>query len=367
MFTPIVAGTVGYGTCQAVRLMFSERSILPAATTPLRGVNLGGWLVLEKWMTPSLFASQSATDEYTFCEQAGKSEFKKLQKFRDSFITEADFKWLHKQGIGAVRLPVGYWVFGDEPPYQGTIKYVDKVFDWATKHNIKVLVGLHGAPGSQNGWDHSGRSGVIGWHTDPANIPKTLSVIERLARRYGKHQQLLGISLLNEPKPSVPKKVLMDYYQQAYAIVRRHCGSEAWVVIHDNFRPRRWRRELRSPGYQNVYIDTHHYQCFSKRDKRHDIAWHLKRATTALPRQLQKLGSYHPVIVGEWSLALDRASIGKLNDAQDDALRRAYAAAQLLAYSHTRAWFFWSYKTEKGGAWSYLDSVERGWLPASWK
>ncbi len=27
----------------------------------LRGVNLGGWLVLEKWITPSLFADLAAT------------------------------------------------------------------------------------------------------------------------------------------------------------------------------------------------------------------------------------------------------------------------------------------------------------------
>ena len=31
----------------------------------LRGVNLGGWLVLEKWMTPSVFEGLQATDETT--------------------------------------------------------------------------------------------------------------------------------------------------------------------------------------------------------------------------------------------------------------------------------------------------------------
>lgn len=29
----------------------------------LQGVNLGGWLVLEKWMTPSLFDGTTAADE----------------------------------------------------------------------------------------------------------------------------------------------------------------------------------------------------------------------------------------------------------------------------------------------------------------
>ena len=33
----------------------------------LRGVNLGSWLVLEKWMVPSLFEGVEATDETTWC------------------------------------------------------------------------------------------------------------------------------------------------------------------------------------------------------------------------------------------------------------------------------------------------------------
>ena len=42
------------------------------APVRLRGVNLGGWLVLEKWMTPSLFEGLSATDETTWCAELGR-------------------------------------------------------------------------------------------------------------------------------------------------------------------------------------------------------------------------------------------------------------------------------------------------------
>ena len=38
----------------------------------IRGVNLGGWLVLEKWMTPSLFEGLNATDETSFRVEPGK-------------------------------------------------------------------------------------------------------------------------------------------------------------------------------------------------------------------------------------------------------------------------------------------------------
>jgi glucan 1,3-beta-glucosidase len=42
---------------------------------------------------------------------------------------------------------------------------------------------------------------------------------------------------------------------------------------------------------------------------------------------------------------------------------RAFGAAQLLSYESTRGWFFWTYKTESGGGWSFRDCVKRGWMP----
>ena len=43
----------------------------------LRGVNLGGWLVLEKWMTPSLFAGLQAEDETAWCLEMAERAAKK--------------------------------------------------------------------------------------------------------------------------------------------------------------------------------------------------------------------------------------------------------------------------------------------------
>jgi hypothetical protein len=47
----------------------------------VRGVNIGGWMVLEPWITPSLFyqflgkgEGEIAVDSYTFCEVLGAKE-----------------------------------------------------------------------------------------------------------------------------------------------------------------------------------------------------------------------------------------------------------------------------------------------------
>lgn len=327
------------------------------------GVNLGGWLVLEKWMTPSVFDDLTATDEFTFCDTAEESDFEKLEKHRDTFITKDDFDWLKKQGIQAVRLPVGYWTFGDEEPYAGTIKYVDKAFKWANETGLKILLDMHAAPGSQNGWDHSGQSGDCAWHKDENNIIKTLDVLTRLTKRYAHDPALLGIELLNEPKWTVPRRVLLRYYETAYYMIRGEAGDKTMVVFSDNFRPRRWKRQLRAPDYQNIFMDTHQYQTFSRKDKKLDIAGHLVKTMHHVPKALRKMQRYHPVIVGEWSLALDPLSLQGLSKADKEAVRRAYGAAQLLAYRQSSAWFYWSYKTEDSGVWSFRDCVEKGWLP----
>lgn len=330
---------------------------------PIYGVNLGGWLVLEKWMTPQLFDGTQAADEYTLCQVQGAGMARRLKEHRETFVTKKDFVWLRDNGVQAVRLPVGYGAFGNEPPYTRTIEYVDRAFKWAEETGLVILLDLHTAPGSQNGLDHSGRRGEFLWHKNEANIIKTLEILTKLAKRYAGHTSLLGIELLNEPEAKIPRKKIMKYYEAAYRMIRTECGLDTWVVFSDSFKPKLWKRKFQRSDYINMFIDTHHYQTFSKKDKKRNVFEHIERALKELPGQLAKMGKAHPVIVGEWSLALDTASLEGLDEVGREAAIRAFAAAQLLAFQNTRAWFFWSYKTQDGGMWSYRDAVTTGRLP----
>ena len=40
----------------------------------IKGVNLGGWLVLEKWMAPHLFDGTNADDEYYLPQELSEKE-----------------------------------------------------------------------------------------------------------------------------------------------------------------------------------------------------------------------------------------------------------------------------------------------------
>jgi glucan 1,3-beta-glucosidase len=332
----------------------------------IKGVNLGGWLVLEPWITPSLFRA-GEVDEFTLCQQADNAQRAQLRRHRETFVTKKDFQWLAERGIEAVRIPVGYWVFGDAAPFVGTIDFLDKAFDWARTYGIKVLICLHGAPGSQNGRPHSGNAmqGQAQWHKDRQHIAQTTQVIERLASRYAERDNLLGIELLNEPSKEVPRRMLRKYYRQAYRKVRYYCGPDVWVVINDGLNPRPWLWSwwLRWPLHRQVYQDTHSYQIFTPADMQLDVPGHITKTKGPVARRLRIIGWYRRIIVGEWSAALDPQSMAGLTGAALNQAYKDYAAAQLEAYNRTDGWFYWTYRTEGSGPWSLRQMVEQGLLP----
>lgn len=92
-----------------------------------------------------------------------------------------------------------YFIFGDRAPLIGCIDELDKAFNWAEKYGLTILIDLHTAPMSQNGFDNGGISGVCKWAQLPDEVEFVLSVLERLAKRYGHRRALMGIEIINEP------------------------------------------------------------------------------------------------------------------------------------------------------------------------
>ncbi len=324
---------------------------------------MGGWLVLERWITQSLFNGLLATDETGFCIECGDSKNEKLRKHRKSFITEADFEWLAGRGINAVRIPVSHWLFGNLEPYVGADDTLDQAFEWAAKNNLKVILDIHTAPGSQNGWDHSGKAGKITWHKSNQNIETSINFVTRLAERYKDAISLWGIELLNEPDGRIPEKILKEYYLKSYVEIRKICGDGVRVIISDSFKPFVWHDFMAGDEYKNTVLDSHMYQCFRRRDKRLNLQGHLSKAKAEWRQQIDKVSRQTPVIVGEWSLGLDPSTLKNMEQKDRNAALREYANAQLMAFANAEGWFFWTYKTENEGGWNFRHCVETGLLP----
>lgn len=83
---------------------------------------------------------------------------------------------------------------------QGQLEYMERAISWSAAAGLKVWIDLHGAPGSQNGFDNSGFRDGLGWQSIPGNVEHTKKVIHELVRQFASHPAVTGIELLNERK-----------------------------------------------------------------------------------------------------------------------------------------------------------------------
>ena len=145
---------------------------------------------------------------------------------------------------------------------------MENAINWARATGLKVWIDLHGAPGSQNGFDNSGHNGTVGWGKG-TTVADTLAVIQLIANKYAQKQYqdvVVGIELLNEPlttKINGGFDTIQLYYNKCYADVRKI--SDTPVVLQDGFNnASMWDGTLTSTQVQDIIIDHHEYQCFTQ-------------------------------------------------------------------------------------------------------
>lgn len=346
----------------------------------IKGVNLGNWLVLEKWMSPALFDGTEAEDETWLARKCKPAEYEvRMRIHREYYITERDFAIIAANGLNMVRIPVPYFIFGDRDPFIRCVEYLDKAFDWAEKFGLQILIDLHTAPGSQNGFDNGGLTGVCKFGQEPEEVEYVLDVLEKLAQRYGKRQGLWGIEILNEPvsdalwntlksirhyppvdeqeaegSGGIPSSFLRDFYVKAYRKIRKYADASKAVVIHEGFRFQEWKDFMREEEFQNVYLDVHIYlmmQMPMDTVEAYDKFFEEKAA------EIADMQRYFPVIVGEWCIenplstklaeqqkAGEFEGTGEEFDKAQKEIYRKIAEGYDKIFQACEGSFFWSYK-----------------------
>ena len=367
----------------------------------VKGVNLGNWLVLEKWMSPALFEGTTAEDEYYLPRQLSPEVYEaRIKIHRAEYISERDFVIIKRMGMDTVRIPVPYFIFGDREPFIGCIEELDKAFNWAERYGLKILIDLHTAPESQNGFDNGGICGVCKWAQNPDEVEFVHTVLERLAKRYGHREGLWGIEAINEPimegmwelfdvpnrYPAVDKEMakgsgpisqtfLKTFYEEAYFRVRKYMPEEKYFVFHDGFNLTAWKDFMRHPKYVNVVLDTHQYLMVAEsKGCEQTLEGYEKYVKENLSKQIKEMEQYFPVICGEWclfnSLACGYDTNGGKNvfnnvenvgesvveDNKKAQIYRRLAKAQIDAWNQGSGYFYWNYKL-------LIDTVnEQGWI-----
>lgn len=385
-------------------------------------MNIGGWLVLEPWITPSIFESldqsKNIVDEFTLTKEYGVNGAAGiLQPHWDSWCTFADFQKIQQSGFNMVRIPIGYWsytLYDGETYTQGASAYLDKAVEWARQLGLKVWVDLHGAPYSQNGFDNSGqKKSAPGWQQGDS-VQQTLDVLKIITEKYAPQQDVvIGIELLNEPLgSSLNFDVLKGFYQSGFDQVRQ--TSNTPVVLQDAFYPASTWNNFLTPAQNNaqngmsnsskiltpfaevlantliVLIDHHEYQVFTN----DFVAMQPWQHRQYVCNNADQYGNAdHWVVVGEWTGAMTDCAkylngykvgsrydgtypgstyVGSCADKSlianwDDDMRgdmRGYIEAQLETFEQrANGWIFWNFKTEAAQEWDAFALIDAGIFP----
>eukprot|EP00526_Cylindrotheca_closterium_P005643 CAMPEP_0113643590 /NCGR_PEP_ID=MMETSP0017_2-20120614/22927_1 /TAXON_ID=2856 /ORGANISM="Cylindrotheca closterium" /LENGTH=569 /DNA_ID=CAMNT_0000555127 /DNA_START=90 /DNA_END=1799 /DNA_ORIENTATION=- /assembly_acc=CAM_ASM_000147 len=454
------------------RIRLEEEFETNAANPPkkwIRGVNLGGWLLAEQFITPYLFAVNSCHVQGDLCWYPGQigapedndnwcdpEKCRPVQKFVqedgnadyhpkgaepylgypmdemtlgqtfdrkdiaheymerhwDTFLNKQHLIDLKEAGVTHLRVPMGFWVRGNvqdgEPFIGGSWPYFARMVDWCREIGLEVWADLHGAPGSQNGFDNSGYllepHTCMGWSDRAENVARTVEILRDIVVNgivgEGMTDVVTGVGLLNEPMLDCDQDVLRQYYNDGLEIVRSAMGKDTSVFVGDMFQS--WRF---NDGFwddePNTFLDTHQYHVFFEMGRaftpRQHIAYlcrHNSEEVVACcyedaPNNTIPTVNGIQKIVGEWTGAYDQLPtavapyvmevIGETGVAPrlNRTLSRArmrflenFVKAQMVVYEAkedtvSHGWFFWNFHME-GGAyaeWDFLRGVKEGWMP----
>eukprot|EP01029_Cantina_marsupialis_P029199 TRINITY_DN779931_c0_g1_i1.p1 TRINITY_DN779931_c0_g1~~TRINITY_DN779931_c0_g1_i1.p1 ORF type:complete len:444 (-),score=106.18 TRINITY_DN779931_c0_g1_i1:500-1831(-) len=324
-----------------------------AKSKAMVGTNMGGWMVLEPWITPSMFyrflgkthKEGVGFDQYTFCEALGPETGNKVLKAHwKSWVNEDMIKGMASRGIETVRLPIGDWTLRQYGPYVGCTDGADKYIDWfmdmCHKHGIKVLLDVHCVKDSQNGFDNSGKASNMKWldenhfmhweilagnwmgnwngthydHINQSNINFAVETVSMLLDRWGSHPALYALEPVNEPWWNSDMMVLKNFYRVVRRLIQIK-APDVLFVFHDAFKldANLWNDLFEDT--KNVVLDHHYYSAWwPKMDTIGEYCDHYGSGLNGVK------SIKYDVWIGEWALATDTCAmwLGGFNDRNSD-------------------------------------------------
>lgn len=371
--------------------------IAPPGTHPLKrdifrnrqnyGVNIGLCFVQERWICGLLFGDGCETElqmaNNLIKQHGAHGARERLEGFWQLFMNDDDWRWLKEQGVTAVRIPIGYWEVAEGQFAKGTHfapalpAYVNAwlIFklhfvEPALKHDIGVLVDMHGLPGGANSLDHSGETcdqGAKFWDDADAQL-SMVKAFQWIVTDLNKFDNIAGIQLCNEAEYCELLKKQGTFYGAAINAIRE-ADATIPIIISDSWNPRLWTNWVQDKQLGlntiGVVVDDHVYRCFSGEDHNSLPQEIIARLNHTVLTPLNDNGKGVDFMIGEYSCVLD-GQLWLKGDAQGhrDELVKQYGRTQVEIFSQRAKWgfFFWTYKFESGsgGEWDFRAMTEAG-------
>lgn len=242
----------------------------------LRGLNLGGWLIMEDWFCP---VSNNKTGDLVtysvFTERFGTEKtYELFNIYQDNWIVESDFKNISDMGFNCVRIPFWYrnfqsddngtWILDENG--QIDLSRLEWAVEMCRKYGLYAILDLHAANGVQGYADHAGhkdnyhffdRNEKGEWYREQA-----VELWRVIAERFAGDPAIAMFDLLNEPMCNVPltkriHKYIWEYYDMCYDAIRAEDPDRVITMIGT------WSaNKLPNPkeyGWENVVYQYHQY------------------------------------------------------------------------------------------------------------
>jgi endoglucanase len=257
---------------QMSMLHANGRSIVNAdgAVVPLVGVNLGGWFVMEKWMTP--LDSGSLPDTYSVLQKLDSrfgvaTEQSLIKTFQQSWITTTDLDNIKNAGFNVVRAPIwwGQFYLLNNQTASGWRADAFEVLDWLVNacaaRGIYVIIDMHGVVGGQSTSDDTGRSGQNQYWTNNDFQGDTAYMWWQIANHYKGNPTVAAYDLINEPIGTPSSDTVLNLYNELYQSIRSVDPSHM-IIMEGTWGNWNWSM-LPNPnvyGWTNVAYQMHEYQ-----------------------------------------------------------------------------------------------------------
>ncbi|TFK68459.1 glycoside hydrolase [Pluteus cervinus] len=381
------------------------------------GVNLGGWFVLEPFISPALFQKYpGASDEWTLstamaADTSAGGGLQQLEDHYNTFITEQDIAEIAGAGMNWVRIPIPFWAVDKWPgePFlaQTSWKYILRAIEWCRKYGVRVNIDLHTIPGSQNGYNHSGKGGEVDFLNGVmgfANAQRAMDYIRILSEFFAQPQynEVIGMfGIMNEPLlDTIGRQQLSSFYLETYQMIRGITGIGAgkgfYISFHDGFSGfGNWDGFL--AGADRIALDTHPYMSFDTTISTAPIdtgtgagaggPWPGQACTRWASAMNSSQTGFGITTAGEYSNGIndcglflrgisgDHTYTGDCSVWQDSSNWSEGTKAGLLQFALASMdalgdTFFWTWKIGNSTAgivesplWSYQLGLQGGWMP----
>ena len=189
----------------------------------LKGVNIGGWLNMENFITG--YAANETMMRAAVREVLGDDGYELFfERLLSAFYADADAAFLAETGLNCVRIPVNYrHLESDARPFEiieDGFRHLDRAIAAGADHGVYTIVDLHALPGSQNQHWHSDNPTHRALFWEHRHFQdRVVGIWEAIADRYKGNPWVAGYNLMNEPADE-SRAVVGPFYDRLSTAIR---------------------------------------------------------------------------------------------------------------------------------------------------